>query len=489
MINKFLSWNCRGAGSSLTQLHIKDLLETHKPDLLALLEPRIPSDRIKPWLQHVGMDGFLSVEADGYAGGIWVAWNSNQIEVELLAANAQILTAIISQNGQPTCLFSVVYASPHFSFRQQLWNYLHQLGLIINVPWVILGDFNQPISPQDKFGGSPFNWNCAQKLLDTVHDCNLIDLGFQGPQYTWTNCRHGVANIKERIDRGWCNLEWFRKFSGAWLQHLPRAHSDHHPILLGGLSPEPHIRFKGFRFLDTWFHHPEFTTIVAALWTAALGSLSDQMHSLKAGLVSWNTHTFRNIFERKKRCKARLWGVQWVLSTAPSISLTKLETKLSLELNDILIQEEAYWKQKAKCRWHVEGERNTKYFHATVMDRRRKNIITQLKTEDGEWCSDSHNLKQIVRDFFRGLYTCTPTPATTHTNWNFPTLPRNSLRSLNRSITDGEIQLAVAQLGRNKAPGLMAFRWSFTRNFGRRLGTRSFNSSAISFLLVSFLQK
>lgn len=118
MNNKFLSWNFRGAGSTLTQLHIKDLIETHKPELLALMETRIQSHRIKPWLQKVGLDGFQGVEADGYAGDICVAWNSSKIDVEIIAANAQIITTIISKNGQPSCLLSIVYASPHFSFRQ-----------------------------------------------------------------------------------------------------------------------------------------------------------------------------------------------------------------------------------------------------------------------------------------------------------------------------------------------------------------------------------
>lgn len=125
-----------------------------------------------------------------------------------------------------------------------------------------------------------------------------------------------------------------------------------------------HVRFRGFRFLDAWFHHPEFTSIVNDLWMAAPGSLSEKMTTLKDGLLTWNQYTFRNIFVRKRRCKARISGVQRALARDPSASLVQLVR----ELNEILIQEETYWRQKARCRWHVEGERNTRYFHSTVMD-------------------------------------------------------------------------------------------------------------------------
>lgn len=57
-----------------------------------------------------------------------------------------------------------------------------------------------------------------------------------------------------------------------------------------------------------------------------------------------------------------------------------------------------------------------------LMDRRKKNTITQLKTEGGEWCSNSDTLKQIVCDFFRNLYICEQTQWTTPTDWTFPVL-------------------------------------------------------------------
>lgn len=75
-----------------------------------------------------------------------------------------------------------------------------------------------------------------------------------------------------------------------------------------------------------------------------------------------------------------------------------------MEHNGILLEEDSCWHQKAKCRWHVEGEKNTRYFHESVIDRRRRNKISQLKGEDGEWCLDQSKLRSIATFYYKDLY-------------------------------------------------------------------------------------
>lgn len=99
--------------------------------------------------------------------------------------------------------------------------------------------------------------------------------------------------------------------------------------------------------------------------------------------MEWNTHTFHNIFQQKKKCKAQLLGVQRVISTYSTRSFLKLERKLLIEFDAILNQEESYWRQKARENWVCHGERNTRFFHALVVDRRRHSQILQLKLPDG----------------------------------------------------------------------------------------------------------
>ena len=70
--------------------------------------------------------------------------------------------------------------------------------------------------------------------------CGLMDLGFQGPRFTWTNkSLIWQTNIKEQLDRGLGNVGWKLLFPAVEIHYLPRVKFDHYPILLITDSLEP----------------------------------------------------------------------------------------------------------------------------------------------------------------------------------------------------------------------------------------------------------
>lgn len=83
--------------------------------------------------------------------------------------------------------------------------------------------------------------------------CHLIDLGFKGRRFIWTNGRHNGANILERIDRVMANYNWLNLFPEAMVTHLPRTHSDHCPIKLE-LQYRPLPRKKYFALKQFGLH-------------------------------------------------------------------------------------------------------------------------------------------------------------------------------------------------------------------------------------------
>ena len=60
----------------------------------------------------------------------------------------------------------------------------------------------------------------------------MIDLGFSGPKFTWSNKRGIDDLIQCRLDRCWANPEWKAHFAEANVTHLARANFDHCPLLL-----------------------------------------------------------------------------------------------------------------------------------------------------------------------------------------------------------------------------------------------------------------
>lgn len=63
------------------------------------------------------------------------------------------------------------------------------------------GDFNDIICSNEKIGGRPMNLSRTTKLWKNINNCNLIDLGFKGRKFTWSNHRRNKGLIMERLDR------------------------------------------------------------------------------------------------------------------------------------------------------------------------------------------------------------------------------------------------------------------------------------------------
>lgn len=120
----------------------------------------------------------LVVEAVGYSGCIWIVWDDSRLHVEPVSFDEQIINLLVYQDSPMPWLLSAIYASPNPLYRQDLWEYLFCLGRVVNVPWLLLGDFNQIlISSENKGGASPLIAR-MDALWTVLRSCNLMDMGF-----------------------------------------------------------------------------------------------------------------------------------------------------------------------------------------------------------------------------------------------------------------------------------------------------------------------
>ena len=74
-------------------------------------------------------------------------------------------------------------------------------------------------------------------------------------------------------------------------------------------------------------------------------------------------------------------------------------------INDLLDSEELIWQQRSKVQWLGLEDCNTKYFHSKASKRRKKNTITRLKDEEGNWCDSNESIASVVVNYFEKLYT------------------------------------------------------------------------------------
>jgi hypothetical protein len=150
----------------------------------------------------------------------------------LCSTEQEIHVSVKVRDSNSTWLLSAIYASPRRSESKVLWNNLSVIADLLSLPWVMVGDFNDILSSEEKWGGNKPSASRMAEFHACLNSCSLIDLGFSGPKYTWTNSQDVSSLIMQRLDRALANPEWRFLFPEANVTHLPRTHLDHCSILL-----------------------------------------------------------------------------------------------------------------------------------------------------------------------------------------------------------------------------------------------------------------
>lgn len=82
------------------------------------------------------------------------------------------------------------------------------------------------------------------------------------------------------------------------------------------------------------------------------------------------------------------------------------------------------WKQRLRVEWLKNGDRNTRFFHAAVSQRWRKNRIEGLMDSEGVWHEEEGETKVIILDYFKAIF-----------NSDCPTNFGASLEAIEESVT------------------------------------------------------
>lgn len=134
---------------------------------------------------------------------------------------------------------------------------------------MVIGDFNIVLNGVDKIGGQVVARSSNGGLRRVINNYGLIDVGFVGHAFTWSNRRGGLANIQEQLDRGFANADWRTAFPEATITHLPAIESDHRLLLLQ-MNPSTNDLPKPFKFESMWILHPGTSYIIDEAWNRKL---------------------------------------------------------------------------------------------------------------------------------------------------------------------------------------------------------------------------
>ncbi|GJV14201.1 hypothetical protein Tco_1359524 [Tanacetum coccineum] len=253
------------------------------------------------------------------------------------------------------------------------------------------------------------NKECDDRLTPQDQDIGLIDLPMGGRNFTWMN--KVVA-----LDRVW---------------------SDHNPILLHSkkhdFGPTP------FKVFHSWFNHLDFEAFVKDRWVVITDEDSKFSKPLHIKLKDLKSYL--------KLCDEKATRIN---------KLQELDNLKNLESMDLV--------QKARVKWDVEGDENSKFFHGLINSRRKYQMINGIMQE-GVWLSEPKDIKEAFFNFYKDKFSCHDS------HISFPSfVPVHRLNKSDRDFLKDmvfmdEIKMVVWDCGSHKAPGLDGYSFMFIKKF------------------------
>lgn len=145
-----------------------------------------------------------------------------------------------------------------------------------------------------------------------------------------------------------------------------------------------------FKFEHMWFRHPHFQSFLRQWWVSAPACSRTKMFQffkklqfIKVQAKEWNRKIFKNVFAQKKIIAQQLEEVnQNIISKGLNQLLHSTQKALQSEWEESCKREKEYWKQKSRELWLKQGDKNTKFFHASTKQRKASNVIFSIKHVD-----------------------------------------------------------------------------------------------------------
>jgi hypothetical protein len=184
-------------------------------------------------------------------------------------------------------------------------------------------------------------------------------------------------------------------------------------------------------------------------------------------LKDWNKTCFGNVNDFVTSAEMNLQNIQdQIQSLGPTDVLLADERLASIAFEDALNKQEAFWQEKAKLNWHLEGDRNTKYFHKLAKIKTTTKAITSLQ-DGANVLTDSNQISDHIVNYYKNLFSTNlflqDSLLAEEVIPNLVTAEINALLTMLPSHE--EIKAAVFYLNKDSAPGPDGFGAFFFQHY------------------------
>lgn len=177
--------------------------------------------------------------------------------------------------------------------------------------------------------------------------------------------------------------------------------------------------------------------------------MAGKTRRVAAELSKWSGRNFKNAQKQLTPLKYRL---QELTNRTDGEQNREEVGNIVRKMEELWRQEEMYWYMRSRIQWLKWGDQNTKFFHATTVQRRQRNKIPMLRLDDQTWCRDPSTLKQHICSFYQDLFTLVGRRNYQPVLDQCPVVVNEEMNAdLIKPVTREEVKKVIFQLGATKA--------------------------------------
>nr|GEV85334.1 RNA-directed DNA polymerase, eukaryota, reverse transcriptase zinc-binding domain protein [Tanacetum cinerariifolium] len=307
---------------------------------------------------NTNFDAIVS-QSLGNSRGLLCVWDPNSFQKDNHIISDNFIALFSKWRANQTRMLIVfVYAPQAVDLKRTLCSYLSSFINRWNGECIVMGDFNEVRRKEERWG-STFNV-------------------------------YGARDFNQFM----C---------------LDRHLSDHRPILLREFNTD--YGATPFCLFHSWFDFQGFDDMITQTWNSislndsnAMVRFKKKLQALKKVIRLWIRNYKRKQMNRTTKIKSKLKDIDKLLNQIGAHNdLLSARSEVLKQYHDIqsVVTHESI--QKAKIKWAIEGDENSKFFHGMI-NRKRANLAVKGVMIKGEWVDDPSIVKDEFRDYFASRF-------------------------------------------------------------------------------------
>nr|GFA57198.1 RNA-directed DNA polymerase, eukaryota [Tanacetum cinerariifolium]GFA72442.1 RNA-directed DNA polymerase, eukaryota [Tanacetum cinerariifolium] len=175
----------------------------------------------------------------------------------------------------------------------------------------------------------------------------------------------------------------------------------------------------------------------------------------------WTKNAKKCSYNKKSSIQSKLSDIDKIIDQGGSNEVILNDRSIFLkELHDIISLDLEEMAQKAKVRWAIEGDENSKYFHG-ILNNKRSHLAIRGVLVNGDWIVKPNDVKSEFLNHFSSQFDRHVSHRICLADVFNNQLSLEQQDDLERTVSIKEIKRAVWDYGTNKSPGLDGCNSSF----------------------------